>query len=679
MKETDTNTTGLHIALLVVMTIYGGMLVVEGLYCKWEAWVLPLLVCGVLISWVIHIRQLFTARMRIYIFAGFLMFFLLFQGVHPEGFFDLSLFAAMLLIAFSQTDRQNFIGYVYIEYLFLMILQIFNLYRDGIPAVDGAKAARAGMHIIGVSVIYRVCRAAYERADHERSEIDSVQEELTEVKGQTEDFLTNISHEIRTPINAVTGLSTLLLKEREDEKVYAILNAGEQLAAQAEDILEYTEITGGHVLLSKEEFAAADFLYDILRQQRKLFSEKGLTLIVDMDVRIPHTLYGDVAKLGRIMAHLLSNAAKFTETGGVFVSLSAAKREYGINLDIEVSDTGIGMQREEIARLSKGLYQSNRKRDRSTGGIGLGYAIIYGLVHEMEGFVRVDSFAGVGTTARVSIPLTVVDGSPCITVDDGDAYNVVSFFMLEKYKIPRVRDYVNTTLSDMFGNLSVPFVQASTIAELTALCETGSVTHIFTGREEYEEHKMFFHAIRATIRVAVISDEPPGEEEAGILQIPRPFYVDTAARALKLTHWENEATDRHLRIDLTGVTALIVDDEKMNLVVAEGLFSDYNLTIDTADSGQEAIEKFAEKEYDVIFMDHMMPGMDGIETARQIKRIANAQNRIVHFVALTANTVSSAREAFAKEGFEGFLAKPIDVAEFEHIMRKLPLARKGGA
>ena len=101
---TESNTTGLHIALLIVLTIYSGALVTEGIYLGWEAWVLPLLVCGILIAWGIHIRQFFTARMRTYIFAGFLMFDLLFHGVHPEGFFDLSLFINFVFCTNSITS-----------------------------------------------------------------------------------------------------------------------------------------------------------------------------------------------------------------------------------------------------------------------------------------------------------------------------------------------------------------------------------------------------------------------------------------------------------------------------------------------------------------------------------------------------------------------------------------------
>ena len=120
-----------------------------------------------------------------------------------------------------------------------------------------------------------------------------------------------------------------------------------------------------------------------------------------------------------------------------------------------------------------------------------------------------------------------------------------------------------------------------------------------------------------------------------------------------------------------GIRALIVDDEPMNLVVATGMFKDYGMITDTADSGKEALEKYQFQDYDVIFMDHMMPEMDGIEAMKKLRQIARQKNTVITVVALTANALSGAREMFLKEGFDGFIAKPIDIMEFERVMKKL--------
>ena len=120
-----------------------------------------------------------------------------------------------------------------------------------------------------------------------------------------------------------------------------------------------------------------------------------------------------------------------------------------------------------------------------------------------------------------------------------------------------------------------------------------------------------------------------------------------------------------------GVKALIVDDEPMNLVVATSLFREYDMIIETAPSGREAIKKYRDNDYDVIFMDHMMPEMDGVEAMKQIKARASDLDREVIVIALTANAVSGAREMFIREGFDGFIAKPINTADFERTMLKI--------
>jgi CheY-like chemotaxis protein len=125
------------------------------------------------------------------------------------------------------------------------------------------------------------------------------------------------------------------------------------------------------------------------------------------------------------------------------------------------------------------------------------------------------------------------------------------------------------------------------------------------------------------------------------------------------------------RVMFTGVRALVVDDEPMNLVVASGLFRDYGMDIDTAESGMEAIKKYEDGDYDVIFMDHMMPEMDGVEAMKRIRAVADASYRKPVIIALTANALSGAREMFMKEGFDGFIAKPVDTGECERVMNNV--------
>ena len=155
--------------------------------------------------------------------------------------------------------------------------------------------------------------------------------------------------------------------------------------------------------------------------------------------------------------------------------------------------------------------------------------------------------------------------------------------------------------------------------------------------------------------------------------MPKPLYAVPVVNIFSgnINYIKVTSDINYSKPELEGIRALIVDDEPMNLVVASGIFKEYKMIIDTALSGKESIDKFTDNEYDVIFMDHMMPGMDGVEAMKKIKDIAAEHGRTIKVVALTANAVSGAREMFINEGFDGFISKPINIKDFERTRNKV--------
>ncbi len=682
LSHDDEWALNLHLNMVGVASFLGVGLLVLGFVEQWEFWMLPILALGIVVMWMIHIRQLFTERMRTYICAGFLMFEMFYHGVHAPGIFDVSIVSAVVMITLAQTERKHFLDYAFVEYVVIMGIQIGMGIVEGILVADVSEITRIALHFVMGVLVFRVSRLIYNYREGLRKEIDLAKEETDRTNLEMEDFLTNISHEFRTPINAITGLSTLILKQTENDVVRAILYAGERLAGQVENILDYTEVSSRQVLVSERKYMTLPFVVDLVERTRQQFYEKGLEFVVDIDPDMPQTLIGDEENIRKIVMHVFSNAAKFTVVGGVYFRVFAARREYGVNLVIEVVDTGVGMTREEVANLGSGLYQSNRKRDRSTGGIGLGYAVIFGLVHEMEGFVRVHSEIGRGATVRVSIPQRIDVERPCLEVRDAEEKKVAVYILQEKYRTPRLREFIQEMLSNLFGGLHVDMRQVMSVTELTKFCENGEVTHIFTGMEEYMANRMFFDSVCVNTCVAVVANASEDMNmHRSILRIARPITAAAVAKALNADRdgWTESQNAGEEKPDFGGLSTLIVDDEKLNLVVAAGLFEGYHLAIDTAESGEEAIKRFRNKNYDVIFMDHMMPNMDGIEAARRIRKMAKEDGRKVRIIALTANAISGARELFIAEGFDGFIAKPINIQEFERVMGRLFSTTKGGA
>lgn len=198
-------------------------------------------------------------------------------------------------------------------------------------------------------------------------------------------------------------------------------------------------------------------------------------------------------------------------------------------------------------------------------------------------------------------------------------------------------------------------------------------THLFISEVEYMQDKEYFDSIAEMISVVVVVNQSGQYEiSAGIRSICKPFYVLSVSTILQgeKPQFDGRRTQAAKRFIAPRANILIVDDNQMNLKVASGLLRPYQIKIVTADSGKTAIELLKEKTFDMIFMDHMMPGMDGVETLKRIRAMERDVCKTVPIVALTANAVSGAREMFLKEGFCDMVAKPIEMSLFERVLQR---------
>ncbi|MCR5594909.1 MAG: response regulator [Lachnospiraceae bacterium] len=666
----------MHLVIVTVATFGAIGLISAGTTLKWEFWITPILVISTVAVWIIHISQLWTEEIRERCYMIYIMIEVFFHGVHATSFFDVALMACLMMVTFSLTDNIKLIKYSFLEYLLILVMQFYLEYREDLITFDALNISRLLLHVFTAVIVYRVCLYTVSRRIIYSDTIDEYKEQVKKRDNEMEDFLTNISHELRTPVNVVNGISTLMMKDDDGDNIRQIHNAGIRMAGQIEDILDYTEIDSGKLMLEYDKYIISSLINDIVVNLR-LKSEKDLPeFIIDLDPVVPLTLKGDVKKLRKIIEQLLNNAVKFTKRGGICLKIKSEPRDYGINLDITVSDTGIGMSKSEIQRSTRGFFQADKSRDRSSGGIGLGLTIVYGFVHAMGGFVNIESEPGRGTTVTVSIPQEVIDPSPCLSVDPNVDRFVVSYIKPEKYSVPALRDYNQSMAENIARGLKIHLHNAANIKDLKTLCENNPVTHIFMGREEYEEDTAYFNDLsKQNVCVAVSSDEMLNiPRDSKVICMPKPLYGFPITKILNAGDDYDKVVVDDLsgkKVSFDGVKALIVDDERMNLVVASGLFKDYRMDIDTADSGADALEKYRNNNYDVIFMDHMMPEMDGVETLHRIREIGKETGRDTLVVALTANAVSGARELFMSEGFDGFISKPIEIGEFERVMKRI--------
>ena len=642
----------------------------------------PLILIGIIAAWWMHITQKGSARIREDYYLIFSMVIAFYHGAHRSSFFDIFVIAALLMSVSALTLRVDFLRLIMLEFMILMIMHIGMATTSNEYIFDSMTISRVALHVVALVCLYIVMKAIVDKILDSDSTVEKLEKTIESNDNDMEDFLVNLSHELRTPINVINGLSDLILKREKREDIKTIKNAGVRISHQIEDIQDYSEIQRQNVIIENERYMITSLLNDILMNYSLMRSQSDLDFVVDLDPEVPAVMKGDMKKIHKIISHLLDNAFKFTRKGGACLRITAYKKDYGVNLIIEVSDTGVGMTQMDINRITRGMYKADRKRDRNTGGVGLGLSVVLGLVRSMDGFVKIESQKNLGTTVRISIFQEVIDPAPCMSLNTDRFINVVIYNWLTRFENPLLALMYKNMSDNLAKGLRHNLFFAASFEECKKLVARGDITHIFLGDQEYKHDQAYFeNELDKDIVFAITADNDfiPSKESRAIV-LRKPVYGMSLLQVLNGTSKNNVVSFEEdiQKPDLTGIRALVVDDEPMNLVVATGLFKEYNMTIDTADSGVEAIDKFSKNSYDVIFMDHMMPQMDGVEAMKRIKSIAERDNRRVSIVALTANAVSGAKEMFIKEGFDGFISKPISIGDFERVMQRIISEGKAG-
>lgn len=501
-----------------------------------------------------------------------------------------------------------------------------------------------------------------------------------------DDFLANISHEIRTPINTIAGMSEILanedLKDDVREKVQDLQGASRNLVTLVSDMLDFAEIQSGKLELTESSYNLTSTINDIVNIINNQKKNKEIEFILDIDTDIPALLVGDEQKLKRAMLNILSNAVKFTEVGCVVLEISCRRESYGVNLCITVRDTGIGIDSSQLHNVFNSFSMVDTKRNRQEGGVGLGLAIAQAIIEKMGGFISVRSKKGEGSEFQIIVPQKVEQYEPMIVLENPLRFNVLVYIDMNQFFISSVKSEYGNNISNITENLGIIVHVCRNLNELKRRIERNYITHIFITLYEYTMDESYFNGLAKQTGVVIILEETEDYRvhSDDIIRLYKPFYALPVSIILKggkrYNNLSRENMNRNMFI-APDAKILIVDDNTINLRVESSLMKNYRFTIDTALSGMEALEKLESKDYDMVFMDHMMPEMDGVDTLHRIRDKAGIYYANIPVIALTANAVAGAKEMLIAEGFQDFLSKPVEIASMHRILEKyLPDAKK---
>jgi len=389
-------------------------------------------------------------------------------------------------------------------------------------------------------------------------------EEAALASSQTKSFfLSNMSNEIRSPMNAILSVTEILIQNEKlpadiEEGLEKIYSSCDSLLSIINDILDFLKIETGKMDIIPANYKTADMINDLVRLSMMRVESKPIEFALNVDENVPVNLNGDELRIKQILSNLLSNACKFTESGKILLSVQAepAKQDNQIVLLLSVSDSNYDMTNEKLKKMFD--EQERFNQEINFEGTGLGFAITLKLISLMNGKIRAENEYGKGSIFAVRLPQRIADNG------------------------------------------------------------------VF-GKEAAEDFKHLFTIMKQKKRDQITRE-------------PMPYG-----------------------------SVLIVDDVDTNIYAVAGLMNLYNLQVDTAKSGKEAIDKVKEgKVYDAIFMDHMMPEMDGIEAVKQIR----ALNYKAPIVALTGNTDGRQVDTFLLNGFDDIVSKPVDTYLLDFVLNK---------
>jgi len=496
-------------------------------------------------------------------------------------------------------------------------------------------------------------------------------------------FLSNMSHDIRTPMNAIVGFTALAIthierREQVEEYLKKIMTSGNHLLSLINDILDMSRIESGKIYLEEKPCRLPDILHSLRNIVQADVHAKQLELYIDTVDVINEQIFCDKLRLNQVLLNLLSNAIKYTGAGGIIsvrITEKAGAPAGYASYEFDIKDTGIGMSEEFVAHIFEPFERENNTTTSGIQGTGLGMAITKNIVELMDGTIEVKSEQGVGTEIRLSVTFMVDKDSrepkeipqlkncrALVVDDDFNTCDSVSYMLQQiglraewtlSGKEAVLRAHQAVARKDQFSvyiiDWLLPDMNGVEVARRIRKEIDGDVPIIVLTAYDWTE----------------IEDEA---KEAGVTGFcSKPLFLSELRECLYSVvnaETEEEQEDSGRKIDFSPGHILLAEDNELNQEIAEAILEEAGFSIEIASNGQIAVDMLKASEpgyYQLVLMDVQMPVMNGYDAVTAIRRLENRELASIPVLAMTANAFEEDRQQALRCGMNGHIAKPIDI------------------
>ncbi|USA43662.1 ATP-binding protein [Spongiibacter taiwanensis] len=500
-------------------------------------------------------------------------------------------------------------------------------------------------------------RETLETVEVQNIELDLARREAMNASRIKSEFLANTSHEIRTPLNGILGFTKILLKSELEQQQYdaveTIRKSADSLLTIINDILDFSKMEAGKLVFDQAPVDVRELIEDTLTILAPSAYDKNLELALFVDPAMPAMLVSDSLRLKQILTNLLNNAIKFTPAGHVLVNVIFNERHgQDVSFTVQVSDTGIGLSKDQQRALFKGFSQADASITRQYGGTGLGLVIVKGLVDQMGGEIGVESEMAKGSTFWFTLRLPEVK----------NAIRMRNFAAMQGKSVAYYdRSALHAdAISQMLKQWGMDVKHSSTLDGLADECDF--ILLSLTTSEQLPSETVLPSAAHPPIVLVPDIDAAPESLKFRSLQKP-------VSQVRLFDAFNNRAPRASNNVErFPNMRVLAVDDNPANLLILKSFLNDHDVAAQSAQNGVEAIQLCRENVFDLILMDIQMPHIDGIQASKEIH--SDSLNKNTPIVALSAYLAPENPMQLREAGIAEFLSKPIDESQLLSLLRK---------